>query len=220
MAVLVVGDVHGCYYTLKSLVDNYWNPDGDQLVLVGDLINKGPYSAKSLHYLLRLKTDYPGQVFLIRGNHEQWFLDSYRKKSKNSAYLQLRLDFEKQGLENSDIAEFLSLLPLSWENEKLFISHAGIAEDALDPFDIHSEDNVLINRKPLRSLYKSQVIGHNVVTGDKPLYKPKENAWYIDTGAWYRSKLSGLRFSAQRDQPEIIQVEVESKDRRKVPEKL
>jgi serine/threonine protein phosphatase 1 len=215
MAVLVVGDVHGCYYTLKSLVSTYWDPTKDQLVLVGDFINKGPNSAKTLRYLLKKKREFPNRVFLIRGNHEQWFLDCFRKKSRNPAYLKLLEDFNELDFKENEVANILRLLPLSWENDSLLISHAGLAIDALDPFDISTPDNVLINRKPLKLLPKFQVIGHTVVRGDKPLYRPKENAWYIDTGAWYRSKLSGLRFSEEKQHPEIIQVEVELKDRKR-----
>jgi len=215
MAVLVVGDVHGCYYTLKSLVHTYWNPALDELVLVGDFINKGPHSAKTFRYLMKKKREFPNRIFLLRGNHEQWFLDCFRKKSRNPSYLQLLEEFDKLGYTDSEVVAIMRLLPLSWENDSLLISHAGVAINALDPFDINSPDNVLINRKPLKLLSKFQVIGHNVVRGDKPLYRPKENTWYIDTGAWYRSKLSGLRFSSERQHPEIIQVEVELRDRKK-----
>lgn len=213
MAVLVVGDVHGCYYTLKSLINQYWKPDTDVLVLVGDLINKGPHSAKSWRYVQKLKLAYPERVFPIRGNHEQWFLESFRKKSKTPAYLKLLADFEKLGFKEGEVYDKMRRLPLSWENESILVSHAGIAIDALDPFDIHGANNVLINRKALVLMPKFQVVGHNVVRGDKPLYRPKENAWYIDTGAWYRSRLSALRFSGDRHHPEIIQQEIMPKDR-------
>jgi len=214
MAVLVVGDVHGCYYTLKSLVKTYWNPEEDKLVMVGDYINKGSFSAKAFHYLLKKRREYPSQVFLLRGNHEQWYLDSYQKKPKNPSYLEVLQEFIEMGYKESEVASLMRLLPLSWENENLLVSHAGLALEAEDPFDINSSDNILVNRKPLKLLPKFQVIGHNVVRGDKPLYRPKENAWYIDTGAWTGSKLSGLRFSAERQHPEIIQVEVDPRDQK------
>lgn len=214
MAVLVVGDVHGCYYTLKSLIKTHWKPEQDQLVMVGDYINKGPFSAKAFHYLLKKRREYPTQVFLLRGNHEQWFLDCFYNKPKNSSYLEILQEFTEMSYKENEVASLMRLLPLSWQNENLLVSHAGLAIEAEDPFDINRPDNVLVNRKTLKLLPKFQVIGHNVVRGDKPLYRPKENAWYIDTGAWTGSKLSGLRFSAERQQPEIIQVDVDARDKK------
>ena len=42
MNLLVVADVHGCSKTLKTLVRGQWNPHDEFLILVGDLVNKGP----------------------------------------------------------------------------------------------------------------------------------------------------------------------------------
>ncbi len=212
MAVLVVGDVHGCYYSLKSLVKTYWNSADDKLILVGDYINKGPFSAKAFHYLLKKRREFPSRVFLLRGNHEQWFLDSYHKKTKSASYLKVLQEFVELGYKESEIAALIRLLPLSWEDENLLVSHAGVAIEAADPFNISTADNVLVNRKTLKLLPKFQVIGHNVVKGNKPIYRPKENAWYIDTGAWTGSKLSGLRCSADKQHPEIVQVDIDPRD--------
>jgi hypothetical protein len=43
--ILVVGDVHGCYYTFRSLIAQYWRlPQDEILVQLGDLIDRGNYS--------------------------------------------------------------------------------------------------------------------------------------------------------------------------------
>ena len=81
MRVLVIGDVHGCYYTLKDLVENYWDPQQDYLVQLGDLINKGLHSAKCVKYWLKLEEKYPYQVFLLRGNHEQMYINGSNRKT-------------------------------------------------------------------------------------------------------------------------------------------
>ena len=54
MKVLVVGDVHGCYFTFKKLVETHWNRKEEFLVLTGDLINKGPHSYEAFLYFLKL----------------------------------------------------------------------------------------------------------------------------------------------------------------------
>ena len=69
---LVVGDIHGQRETLEHLLENvgYSPHDGDRLLLVGDLIDRGPDSASMFEWLRR------DDVTCIRGNHEQMMLDA------------------------------------------------------------------------------------------------------------------------------------------------
>jgi bis(5'-nucleosyl)-tetraphosphatase (symmetrical) len=49
--VLVIGDVHGCLDELRALLAkaNY-SREKDSVVLVGDLVNKGPKSAETVRF--------------------------------------------------------------------------------------------------------------------------------------------------------------------------
>ena len=55
MNLLVVGDVHGCVHTLKAFVKRHWNAQDEFLILVGDVINKGRHSGKTVKYLRKLQ---------------------------------------------------------------------------------------------------------------------------------------------------------------------
>ena len=45
--IIVIGDVHGCAEELDSLLDKCGHdPELDLVILVGDLVNKGPMSAR------------------------------------------------------------------------------------------------------------------------------------------------------------------------------
>lgn len=48
--VFVIGDVHGCYYTLKNLVSKL--PKGSQLIFVGDLCDYGRYSREVVEFVM------------------------------------------------------------------------------------------------------------------------------------------------------------------------
>ncbi|MCJ7734550.1 MAG: metallophosphoesterase [Anaerolineales bacterium] len=72
MKIAALGDIHGNYQALITIIDHVerWRPD---LVLVlGDIINRGPRSRECLH-LIQEKVQSP-DWHLIKGNHEGYVL--------------------------------------------------------------------------------------------------------------------------------------------------
>lgn len=69
---IVIGDVHGCLDELKELLDRAGRTDDDHLVFIGDLIDRGPYSAETVRFVAALAAQC--SVQLIMGNHEEKFL--------------------------------------------------------------------------------------------------------------------------------------------------
>lgn len=64
----IVGDIHGCYNTLISLLNKAdFNPDQDRLISVGDLIDRGPDSPKCLSLLNE------PYFYAVKGNHETMY---------------------------------------------------------------------------------------------------------------------------------------------------
>jgi len=72
---IIVGDVHGCAVELDALLDEVGFVTGDRLVLVGDVIARGPDSLGALDIVRRT-----GAV-LVRGNHEERLLTAQRTPS-------------------------------------------------------------------------------------------------------------------------------------------
>ena len=73
--ILVIGDIHGCLDKLEQLWDRVDPRNGkDQIVFLGDYIDRGEDSSGVLDYLLQLKQTRPDTVFLL-GNHEKMFMD-------------------------------------------------------------------------------------------------------------------------------------------------
>lgn len=212
MQTLVLGDVHGCYFTLKHLIKEHWQPEQEKLVSVGDLINKGPHSGKCIKYWRKLQTAHPGRVILIRGNHEQAFIDQFESEEKLSkVHRQLLVSFQEAGLEARQVHQWLKRQSLSWQNERLMISHAGISKKARDPFNVKDPHSVINNRRLIDRLDKIQVVGHTVIRESKPLFSAKENTWYLDTGAALGRHLSALRFR-DTEAPEVIRVATLAED--------
>jgi serine/threonine protein phosphatase 1 len=67
----VVGDIHGCFTTLEALLrDVGFDRNRDRLLSVGDLVDRGPESARALEFWTA------PWFYAIRGNHEQMMLDT------------------------------------------------------------------------------------------------------------------------------------------------
>lgn len=75
--LFAVGDLHGCIDELRVLGE-YLERDlalssNDQVIFIGDYIDRGPAPNLVLEYLLEFRKRWPGTVFL-RGNHEEMLL--------------------------------------------------------------------------------------------------------------------------------------------------
>jgi serine/threonine protein phosphatase 1 len=121
--IYVVGDVHGCRGTLERLLDSLGISGDDLVVLVGDLLRKGPDSRGALD-LLRARPN----VRTVRGNNEQKLVDGHTS-----------LD----ALTDDDLA-YLDSLPvvLSWDD--VVVVHGGI--DHRKPLAEHTRTELLNTR--------------------------------------------------------------------------
>jgi len=73
--LIAVGDIHGQSQALRLLLGCIEPGPDDQLVFLGDYVDRGPDSPGVLESLIDLGRCFPQTVFL-RGNHEQMLLDA------------------------------------------------------------------------------------------------------------------------------------------------
>src|ERR1044072_7889016 len=71
---LVFGDSHGCAVALNVLLEKLAVTADDTVVLLGDVVSRGPATKQCVDRLLELQQ--ACKLIFIRGNHEEMMLDS------------------------------------------------------------------------------------------------------------------------------------------------
>ena len=75
--LVVVGDIHGDFVSLQKILseinwETYLESEENILIFLGDYVDRGKYSFEVLLVLCKLKSLFPNNVFLLRGNHEAY----------------------------------------------------------------------------------------------------------------------------------------------------
>lgn len=95
--LIAIGDIHGHRKKLEKLIDQVQPTHADQVVFLGDYIDRGPDSRGVVDYLIQFSEQFPQTVFL-RGNHEQLMLDALASTDTDRLPSWKRLsEFDPQG---------------------------------------------------------------------------------------------------------------------------
>ncbi|WP_442795543.1 metallophosphoesterase family protein [Pelobium manganitolerans] len=211
----IVGDVHGCFYTLQKLLLQ-WKPKQQQLIFVGDIIDHGNFSPQVAQLVQDLQKKHPDTV-LIRGNHEQQFmqhcLESFDEDWYGKSGERTFSQYLVEGRPIDPDAEWFKNLPLVFEHPNFIVSHAGIS-DSENPFDPNNKEGVVWQRNETKKLPQLQVFGHT--PKEDALYDANVHAINIDTGAYKCNKLTALLLDKNGNISNIISVPTANED---MPEK-
>jgi choline kinase/predicted phosphodiesterase len=144
--VIVISDVHGCFYTMiKLLTEITYNKDEDLLIFVGDIINKGPNSKEVVDWLMN------SNALCIRGNNEDRELQ--------------RIDMlkKKHSLQDKHVSYIINMpYTISIVDIGVLIVHGGIVPgksiNDQKPFDMISMRNITVdNFGRLRSSHRHDI---------------------------------------------------------------
>jgi serine/threonine protein phosphatase 1 len=208
--VFVIGDIHGCLHKLELLWERIDpRPGLDQLIFLGDYIDRGDDSSGVLDYLLALREIYTDTVFLM-GNHEKMFKDFLSGvdralfiynggESTLKSYLAKMEDYweGRQGVLDEEVLNqlvpeqhrtFLEELELYYETDGYIMVHAGLKHGV--PLEKQSLDDLVWIREEF--IYSEEDFGKRVIFGHTPFVRPLvlPNKIGIDTGAVYGNNLT------------------------------
>lgn len=197
MNLFIIGDVHGCFHTFSEVL-THWKPATDHLIQVGDLVDRGRFTPETVALARRLHDKHPDTTTFLKGNHEAEFLVHYGPDGPNLPWLGWggRATVSQYRARPDLLAEHLPWVaarPLLWQNEHVVVSHAGLS-DSPHAHDPDHPDGLLWRRGPLKKLPQLQVVGHTPTDGN-PRFDAATHALYLDTGAYLRQNLTGVRLS-------------------------
>ncbi len=203
----IIGDIHGCFKELEHLLKKAeYNPKTHRLILVGDLINKGPYSLKVL------KWAFENQIESVIGNHELKFIHLIEQNLPLPPSFQKIKDEMGDQLENW--IQYLKKWPTYIEEDDFMVVHAGLVpgehpsqSDIENLVHIRHWDQISCQRvsqkigKPWHEFYKNKklvIYGHWARQG----FHQKENVIGLDSGCVYGNQLTGVFLPSRK----IIQI--------------
>jgi len=237
MRNIIIGDVHGCLNELKNLLENFrYKPGQDRLIFVGDLVDRGPYSAETIQFVRDLSERY--DVISVMGNHEEKYV-RYRnwqlKAQEIGKTIPMTFPDAKKDIFNKlseTDHQWLKEKPHYYKDDGFLVVHGGVCKRR----HLQIED---LNKKKyyrrLRALRQIDVEGKmrsldspteesdrhwskdydgrfgKVIFGHDPCEEVRisPNAYGIDTGCCFGGKLTALIF-CNGMQPEWFSVKAET----------
>ncbi len=198
-----VGDIHGQIHMLEALVERVPFREDDEIVFLGDFIDRGRDSKAVVEFLLGFRREYPKTVFL-RGNHEDMLLDYLAGGGSYypGVYVMNGGDatLENYRDERGDVhlppehLKFLNALEWIHVSRGFIFVHAGLRPnvpiDSQDPMDM-----VWIREEFFHAQYD---FGKPVVFGHTPGWEIKnELPFYlgIDTSAVHGGRLTCVQLA-------------------------
>jgi len=215
--IYTIGDIHGRFDLLQELLEQISRYDttlkkakSTSLVILGDMIDRGPDSARTLDYLYHLARR--RKVTVLLGNHEDVLLRAIGGETGvMSAWMRFggRETLQSYGVTPPEkdeghlnaarqlaeaipphILAWLRSLPVSARSGDYFFCHAGI-KPGLAPNRQQREDLLWIRREFLESNRDYGVVvvhGHSIA----PDVEVRHNRIGIDTGAYRTGNLTAL----------------------------
>lgn len=198
----VISDIHGCYDEFNALLEHAgYNPLQDELILLGDYVDRGPSSKQVIEQIMQLQQQH--DAIVIKGNHDAMMVKALTQDVEEydqhwirngglltmKSYLdlacdELQMDWNayaeaKQWIRThyEHHLRFLEQLPLVYEIPGYIFVHAGINPDIVD-WRSQSERDFIWIREPFYS--RPTTMTETVVFGHTPV-----KHLHDQTGIWF-----------------------------------
>ncbi len=189
---LVISDIHGMHDALVALLQAVrYDPLEDELVCLGDYIDRGPDSRKVVELFMELKEHHGPRVTLLKGNHEDMCLQAHKDGMSREGKARLRWRFD--GCESTlaswggtvppEALRFMESLLLYHENQDTIFVHGGVVPEL--PLEHSDPDDLLWSRNVAPHYSGKLVVAGHTVQSEGVTFDAKANTLFIDTGAFF-----------------------------------
>jgi serine/threonine protein phosphatase 1 len=113
---LVIGDIHGCYVELQDLLEKAGLGEGDAIIAVGDVVDRGPETPQVLDFFRQAIN-----ARCLMGNHERKHVRAARHEVKLS--ISQQISRQQLGVGYAAAVTWMGGLPLSIELSEAVIVH-------------------------------------------------------------------------------------------------
>lgn len=215
MRKLVIGDIHGGYKALVSVLERANVDSNDLLIFLGDYVDGWSESVEVLDLLIEIKSKI--NCVFLRGNHDELLLHWLQTNHDNQmwfdhgGYSTVRA-YEKvnQDIKDKHLKFLLSLKNYHLDEQNRLFVHAGFTnmkgvnhehyprflywdrtlwETALSVDPLLSKDSIYYPKR--FKVYSEIFIGHTSVSLiGETVPVNRANVWNLDTGAAYRGRLT------------------------------
>ncbi len=198
-----VGDIHGSYTKLRSLLRHcmrYCGESACRFVFLGDYIDRGRQSRDVVEFLIQIQASSPHLIACLKGNHEDTavfaaetgdaglWLDNGGDATLASYGVGSAAEIPAEHL------DWFARLPLASADERRFFVHAGVMPGV--PLREQSSDDLIWIREPFLSDPRDHglyvVHGHTPLTSGRP--DLRRNRLNLDTGACFGGPLTAAVF--------------------------
>ena len=214
----VIGDVHGCHEELVALLGRlgyepadggYRNPEGRQVIFLGDLVDRGPSTPEVLRTVMAMTRS--GSALCVPGNHDIKLMRAIqgRKVAVSHGLAESLAQLEAEPSEfRREVASFIDGLVSHFvlDDGRLVVAHAGMAERLQGRASRRVRDFALYGETtgetdeyglPVRYNWAADYRGAAmVVYGHTPVPTAEwlNNTICIDTGCVFGGRLTALRY--------------------------
>jgi serine/threonine protein phosphatase 1 len=212
MRRLIIGDIHGCYDELQELLQQAGLSSQDEIIAIGDLVDRGPDSARVIEFFRHT----PNAHSLL-GNHERKHIRSLRGEIPPAASQVItRIQIGEEAY--SPAVAFMDTFPRFLDLPEAVLVH-GFYEPGVPITE--QRENVIFGTLsgedylrehyawPWYALYdgaKPLIVGHRDYSNQMQALVYKERVYMLDSRCVYGGALTGLLL------PEFRLISVPSRD--------
>lgn len=208
--IIVISDIHGHIDILKNLLQKVAITPEDRLIILGDIINKGPNNLDTAEYIMSLADQ--ENIYIMKGNHELFithFLFNEPNSQKFLSFLQERhfrtiiheiCELEAFDLDHcssmsiltdfllekyNTIFSFLKKLPIIANFDNLTFVHGGYDQS----FNVETDENRFLKYDNYNDLSPTHT--HPVIVGHWPTSVLRQ---HINTNTPYHNTEKNITF--------------------------